>query len=71
MHPTITHDFYIKKLIKFRKMIYCEKPITNNNKSLNKLKNLIKKYKIKFCAGLNRRFAKEYVAIKRKLTKKD
>ena len=26
-------------------MIYCEKPITNNNKSLNKLKYLIKKYK--------------------------
>ena len=68
--PTITHDFYIKKLIKFRKMIYCEKPITNNNKSLNKLKYLIKKHKIKFCAGLNRRFSKEYVALKKKINKK-
>ena len=28
--PTTTHNFYIKKLIKFKKMIYCEKPITNN-----------------------------------------
>ncbi len=68
--PTITHDFYLKKLIKFRKMIYCEKPITNNNKSLNKLKYLIKKHKIKFCAGLNRRFSKEYVALKKKINKK-
>ena len=68
--PTTTHDFYIKKLIKFKKMIYCEKPITNNNNKLGKLKNLIKKHKIKFCAGLNRRFAKEYVALKKKVSKK-
>tara|TARA_B100000886_G_scaffold3853_2_gene2414 strand:- start:2985 stop:3896 length:912 start_codon:yes stop_codon:yes gene_type:complete len=68
--PTTTHNFYIKKLIKFKKMIYCEKPITNNNKNLNKLKNLIKKHKIKFCVGLNRRYAKEYVALKKKLYKK-
>ena len=68
--PTITHDFYIKKLIKFRKMIYCEKPITNNNKSLKKLKNLIDKKEIKFCVGLNRRFAKEYVALKKRVNKK-
>ena len=25
--PTNTHDFYIKKLIKYKKMIYCVKPI--------------------------------------------
>tara|TARA_B100000674_G_scaffold330916_1_gene276359 strand:- start:600 stop:1511 length:912 start_codon:yes stop_codon:yes gene_type:complete len=68
--PTTTHDFYIKKLIKFKKRIYCEKPITNNNKNLNKIKNLIKKHKIKFCVGLNRRFAKEYVALKKKVYKK-
>ena len=68
--PTTTHDFYIKRLIKFKKMIYCEKPITNNNKNLNKLKNLIKKNKIKFCVGLNRRFAKEYVNLKKKVNKK-
>ena len=68
--PTTTHDFYIKKLIKFKKMIYCEKPITNNNKNLNSLENLIKKHKIKFCVGLNRRFAKEYVTLKNKINKK-
>ena len=68
--PTTTHHFYIKKLIKFKKMIYCEKPITNNNNKLAKLKKLIKKHKIKFCVGLNRRFAKEYVALKKKVNKK-
>ena len=68
--PTTTHDFYIKKLIKFKKMIYCEKPITNNNKNLNSIENLIKKHKIKFCVGLNRRFAKEYVTLKNKINKK-
>ena len=68
--PTNTHDFYIKKLIRYKKMIYCEKPITNNNKNLYKLKNLIRKNKIKFCVGLNRRFATEYLTLKSKLNNK-
>ena len=68
--PTTTHNFYLKKLIKFKKMIYCEKPISNSNKNLDKLKKLIKKRKIKFCVGLNRRFAKEYIALKKKSNKK-
>ncbi len=68
--PTKTHNFYLKKLIRFKKMIYCEKPITNNNKSLENLKNSINRNKIKFCVGLNRRFAKEYVALKKKVNKK-
>ena len=68
--PTTTHDFYIKKLIRYKKMIYCEKPITNNNENLYKLKNLIRKHKIKFCVGLNRRFAKEYVTLKKRVNKR-
>ena len=51
-------------------MIYCEKPITNNIKNLNKLSNLIRDNKIKFCVGLNRRFAKEYITLKKKIAKK-
>ena len=51
-------------------MIYCEKPITNNNENLYKLKNLIRKHKIKFCVGLNRRFAKEYVTLKKRVNKR-
>ena len=68
--PTTTHDFYIRKLIKYKKMIYCEKPITNNNKNLIKINNLIKKYNIKFCVGLNRRFSKEYVSLKNRTNRK-
>ena len=68
--PTITHDFYIRKLIKYKKMIYCEKPITNKNKNLSKIHNLIKKYKIRFCVGLNRRFSKEYVCLKNRINRK-
>ena len=33
--PTITHEFYINKLIEKNKMIYCEKPIFMNSKKLN------------------------------------
>ena len=68
--PTNTHDFYIRKLIKYKKMIYCEKPIVKNNKKLIKIISLIKKNKIKFCVGLNRRFSKEYVSLKKGLSKK-
>ena len=68
--PTTTHDFYIRRLIKYKKIIYCEKPITNNNKNLNKINSLIKKNKIKFCVGLNRRFSKEYVSLKKRINKK-
>ena len=63
--PTTSHDFYIRKLIKYNKIIYCEKPIIRNNKKLSKIITLIKKNKIKFCVGLNRRFSKEYVSLKK------
>ena len=51
-------------------MIYCEKPITKNNKNLSKIVNLIRKHKIKFCVGLNRRFSKEYVSLKERISKR-
>ena len=51
-------------------MIYCEKPITKNNRNLGKFYNLIKKNKIKFCVGLNRRFSKEYVSLKERVKKR-
>ena len=68
--PTTSHDFYIRKLIKYNKIIYCEKPIIRNNKKLSKIITLIKKNKIKFCVGLNRRFSKEYVSLKKAVNKK-
>ncbi len=68
--PTISHEFYIKKLIKFKKHIYCEKPIVQSNKNLKKIYRLIKKSKIKFGVGLNRRYSKEYVILKKKTQNK-
>tara|TARA_B100000965_G_C19588260_1_gene756810 strand:- start:872 stop:1798 length:927 start_codon:yes stop_codon:yes gene_type:complete len=68
--PTKTHEYYIRKLIKHKKMIYCEKPILDNNKKLDQIIKLIKKNKIKFCVGLNRRFSKEYMIIKKKIKRK-
>ena len=64
--PTSTHEFYIKKLVKHKKIIYCEKPITGKHRNLKKIENLIRSNKIKFCVGLNRRFSKEYVSLKKK-----
>tara|TARA_B110000261_G_scaffold93668_1_gene106243 strand:+ start:1661 stop:2593 length:933 start_codon:yes stop_codon:yes gene_type:complete len=68
--PTNTHEHYVKKLISHNKMIYCEKPILMN---LNKLKPIIKKIeseKIKFCVGLNRRFANPYLKMKKLIKKR-
>ena len=63
--PTTTHEFYINKLISRNKMIYCEKPILMNSKKLKLLTKKIRKKKIRFCVGLNRRFAKGYCKMKR------
>tara|TARA_Y100001935_G_scaffold143528_1_gene118583 strand:+ start:360 stop:1271 length:912 start_codon:yes stop_codon:yes gene_type:complete len=68
--PTTTHEFYIKKLIKRKKIIYCEKPITGSHKTLSKIEKLIKKNNIKFGVGLNRRFSKEYISLKKKTKSK-
>tara|TARA_Y100000591_G_scaffold313248_1_gene318494 strand:+ start:403 stop:1308 length:906 start_codon:yes stop_codon:yes gene_type:complete len=68
--PTTTHEYYIEKLTRHNKIIYCEKPILNNNNNLNKIIELIKKKNIKFCVGLNRRFSKEYLALKKRITRK-
>ena len=33
--PTTTHEYYLNKLIKYKKMIYCEKPISLNASKLD------------------------------------
>jgi len=63
--PTTTHEFYINKLMSKNKMIYCEKPILMNSKKLKSLTKKIRKKKIKFCVGLNRRFSKGYLKMKK------
>ena len=63
--PTTTHEFYINKLINRKKMIYCEKPILMNSKKLKSLTKKIRGKKIRFCIGLNRRFSKGYLKMKK------
>jgi len=66
--PTTTHEYYLDKLIKYKKMIYCEKPISLNASKLNSLVKRIKSNRIKICIGLNRRFSNAYIKM-RKLIK--
>ena len=66
--PTTTHEYYLDKLIKYKKMIYCEKPISLNASKLDSLVKKIKINRIKICIGLNRRFSDVYIKMK-KLTK--
>ena len=63
--PTTTHELYINKLIGRNKMIYCEKPILMNSKKLKSLTKKIRRKKIRFCVGLNRRFSKVYLKMKK------
>jgi len=68
--PTTTHEYYLDKLIKYKKMIYCEKPISLNTSKLDTLVKRIKSNKIKICIGLNRRFSDVYIKMKKLIKRK-
>ena len=68
--PTTTHEYYLDKLIKYKKMIYCEKPISLNASKLNSLVKRIKSNRIKICIGLNRRFSDAYIKMKKLIKSK-
>ena len=68
--PTSTHEYYLNKLIKYKKMIYCEKPISLNASKLNNIVKRIKSNKIKICIGLNRRFSDAYIKMKKLIKNK-
>ncbi len=68
--PTTTHEYYLKKLIAHKKMIYCEKPISLNAEKINLLERKIKFNKINICIGLNRRYTDAYVQMKKVLKKR-
>ena len=68
--PTTTHEYYLDKLIKHKKMIYCEKPISLNASKLESLVKRIKSNKIKICVGLNRRFSDAYIKMKKLIKNK-
>ena len=68
--PTTTHEYYLNKLIQYKKMIYCEKPISLNSSKLNSFVKKIKTNKIKICIGLNRRFSDAYIKMKKLIKNK-
>ena len=68
--PTSTHEYYLNKLIKYKKMIYCEKPISLDGSKLNSLVKKIKTNRIKICIGLNRRFSDAYTTMKKLIKSK-
>ena len=68
--PTTTHEYYLNKLIQYKKMIYCEKPISLNASKINSLVKKIKSNKIKICIGLNRRFSDAYIKMKKLIKNK-
>ena len=68
--PTTTHEYYLDKLIKYKKMIYCEKPISLNASKLSALVKRIKSNRIKICIGLNRRFSDAYIKMKKLIKSK-
>jgi myo-inositol 2-dehydrogenase/D-chiro-inositol 1-dehydrogenase len=68
--PTTTHEYYLNKLIHYKKIIYCEKPISLNASKLNVLVKRIKSKKIKICIGLNRRFSNVYIKMKKLIKNK-
>ena len=68
--PTNTHEYYLNKLIQYKKMIYCEKPISLNASKINSLVKRIKSNRIKICIGLNRRFSDAYIKMKKLIKNK-
>lgn len=54
--PTNTHLELILKSIKYKKFIFCEKPIDLNLRKINKVRKLCESYKKTFQIGFNRRF---------------
>ena len=53
---TSTHIKFIKEAVKFKKIVFCEKPLDLNIDKVNKCLREIKKYQPKIQLGFNRRY---------------
>ena len=65
--PTSTHIKYIMEAVKFKKTIFCEKPLDLNIKKINQCKKIIKKYNPKIQVGFNRRYDPGHYALKKSI----
>ena len=65
--PASTHIKYIVEAVKFKKIIFCEKPLDLNIKKINQCKKFIKKYNPKIQVGFNRRYDPGHYALKKSI----
>ena len=65
--PTSTHIRFIEEGIKYKKTIFCEKPLDLNIKKIEKTFKKVKKYNSKIQLGFNRRFDPGHHSIKKDL----
>jgi len=65
--PTSTHIKYIMEAVKFKKTIFCEKPLDLNINKINECKKFIKKYNSKIQVGFNRRYDPGHYALKKSI----
>ena len=65
---TVDHDLIISKVIKFKKPLYIEKPISNNLRIINKLKKYNKKNVIH--NGFQFRYHQNLIFFKKKINNK-
>ena len=66
---TSTHIKFIKEAAKYKKVVFCEKPLDLNIDKVNKCSKEIKKYKPKIQLGFNRRYDPGHSSIKQELRK--
>jgi myo-inositol 2-dehydrogenase/D-chiro-inositol 1-dehydrogenase len=67
--PTNTHIKFIEEGIKYKKTIFCEKPLDLNINKIKKTFNKVKKNKPKIQLGFNRRYDPGHYSIKKDLKK--
>ncbi len=65
--PASTHIKYIVEAVKFKKIIFCEKPLDLNINKINQCKKFIKKYNPKIQVGFNRRYDPGHYALKKSI----
>ncbi|MCB0688162.1 MAG: inositol 2-dehydrogenase [Saprospiraceae bacterium] len=65
--PSTTHYEYIKKLIKFGKPIFCEKPLDLSLKRIDKIHELTKDSGFPITIGFNRRFDPDIRQLKKEI----
>lgn len=70
LSPADTHLYYIKKILKYKKKIFCEKPACVNSLEYKFLNNLNKKDKTKIYFNFNLRHSDFFKIFKKKILEK-